>query len=71
MKLLVHVIVIAAVMLGSDFIANDARETERLVRELRPQAMLSDAKLRQHQMTATLHQRIYAARPQLVFAKID
>jgi len=58
-------------MLGGDWLANEGRETEQLARHLRPGTMLSEAKLQQYQMGATLQQRIYSARPQLVFAGID
>ena len=71
MKLLVHAIVIAAVMLGGDLIANDGRETEQLAHQLQPGNMLHDAKLRQYQVGAAIQGQVYFARPQLVFAKID
>ena len=70
-KLIIHSLIVAAVMLGGDWLANEGRETEQLARQLRPGTMLHDAKLRQYQMGATLQQQIYSARPQLVFAGID
>ena len=70
-KLIIHSLIVAAVLIGGDWLANDGRETEALARQLRPGAMLSDAKLQQYQIGATLQQQIYSARPQLVFAGID
>ena len=71
MKLLAHAVIIAAVMLGGDLIANDGRETEQLARQLQPRSMLHDAKLRQYQIGANIQGQIYSARPQIVFAGID
>lgn len=70
-KLTIHSLIVAAVMLGGDWLANEGRETEQLARQLRPGAMLSDAKLQRYQIGTTLQQQIYSARPQLVFVKID
>jgi hypothetical protein len=71
MRFLVHALVIFGVLFGSDLIANNGAETQKLVRELRTSALWNEVKVRNYQAAATLKQEIYAAKPQLALARID
>jgi hypothetical protein len=62
-KLLIHALVIATVLIGSDWAMNDGRETARLVYHFRPQVMLNEVRLQQYRSAAFIRQRVDSVAP--------
>jgi hypothetical protein len=70
MRIVFHVVVVFGVLLGSDLIANEGAETQKLVQGLNLSSMWNRVKVQNYQATATLKQKVYTASPQLSLAKM-
>jgi hypothetical protein len=71
MRLLFHVLVVFGVLIGSDLIANEGAQTQKLVQGFSLSAMWNSVKVQNYQATATLKQKVYTSKPQLSLARMD
>ncbi|HEX9906313.1 MAG TPA: hypothetical protein VGA77_15270 [Propylenella sp.] len=70
-RLIIHALIIAGVMFGSDVYVNGGSETALLLHQLNPRVAWNQAQIQSYHATASVTRGAVAVRPQLTLANFD